>query len=139
MAELVRVTVPVELRRAQILSETRSRVRSLARSLLQVRSIMRRTARRFHVESYRVFVDPGGFLAVGYYLETRRYSRARDRAEPNVVLSTESRRVAPSFNHPCRRTIRPEQKRKVYKFRNERNIYARDSFPLLDKSLIVIF
>lgn len=44
-------------RRAQILSEPRAC--SLARSLLQVRSIMRRTARRFHVESYRVPVDLG--------------------------------------------------------------------------------
>lgn len=70
----------------------RALFRSLLRSLLRVRSIMQRTARRFHVESYRIFfVGPGGFLAVGYYLETRRRCSRDHLAECRVLLATESR------------------------------------------------
>lgn len=98
---LVRVTVAVELRRAQILSETRERVRSLARSSKFVRLCgERRDVFTSSRTSYRVFVDPGGFLAVGYYLETRRYSHALNR----MSTSYSRRKVTASpclvFNHP---------------------------------------
>ena len=50
---------------------------------------MRRTARRFHVESYRIFVDPGGFLGSGILPgNLRRATLARDRAELNVAAES---------------------------------------------------